>query len=135
VRTSPHILIVEDSHSVGEILTCALEQEGCTTVLARSGQQAVELARRLHPDLIALDVSQECLDGADVIAALRSDPALRDTPIIALSARAANLDSAFTAQVTRVFGEPFYPAEVAAAVMQTLAAIRASTTARPATRH
>jgi two-component system, OmpR family, phosphate regulon response regulator PhoB len=135
VRSSPRILIVEDSHSVAEILTCALEQEGCSTVLARSGQQAVELARRLRPDLIALDVSQECLNGADVVAALRRDPATRDTPIIAVSARDADLESALWPQVTRVFGDPFYPAEVAAAVMQTLAEIKASTTARPAARH
>src|SRR5206468_9670624 len=65
--TTPRILVVEDSPSVGAILMCAFEQEGCTTTLARSGAQAIELARHWQPDLIALDLGL----GHDVVATLK----------------------------------------------------------------
>jgi CheY-like chemotaxis protein len=134
VTTPPRILVVEHSHSVGELLTCALEQEGCTAVLARNGRQGVELARRLRPDLIAVDIGQACLGGADLIPWLRADPATSDIPIIALSAPAGALEASLSTQVTRAFGEPYYPAEVVAAVLQTLDELKAPTMVRPAIR-
>ena len=134
VRPKSSILVIEDSHPVGEILRCALEQEGCTAVLARSGPRGLDLARRLHPDLIALDVGHSCFGGADVIAELSADPATRDIPIVVLSARAADLEPALADRVARVFGEPFYPAEVVAAVLETLDDLRASTMVQPAAR-
>lgn len=133
--TPPRILVVEDRHAVGEILKCALEQDGCTAVLAQSGGEALELAQRLRPDLIALDVGVECPGGGQVIAALHADPATCDIPIIAIAARYHDVEPTLMRLVARVFGEPFYPAEIAAAVIETLAELRASTTAQPATRH
>jgi two-component system OmpR family response regulator len=114
------ILVVEDNQSVGEILASALEQEGCTTVLTSNGAAVVELAQRLHPNLITLDLAHAELRGSEVIASLRSDSSTRDIPIIALSARAHDLAPPMEGQVARIFGEPFYLAEVVSAVLQTL---------------
>ena len=116
MTTPLRILVVEDSPSVGAILTCAFEQEGCTTALARSGSGGIELAQQWHPDLIALDLSL----GGDVVAALRADQRTRDIPIVAISAPSRDLPRGVAQQLARIFGEPFYPAEVVAAAMEAL---------------
>jgi signal transduction histidine kinase len=52
------------------------------------GAAALEAARRAHPDLILSDVMMARLDGFALLRAVRADPALRDVPLILLSARA-----------------------------------------------
>jgi CheY-like chemotaxis protein len=116
VNRPPRILVIDDSRSVGDILLCALEQEGCVAVTALSAETGLQLARELRPDVIALDVGLGC----ELIGILRNDPATRDVPIIALAAPARGLPPMLSAKVQRVFGEPFYPAEVVTAVMETL---------------
>lgn len=115
MTTSARILVIEDSRLVGEILTCALEQEGCTAVVARTAAQGIDLAQRLQPDLILADLGV----GGDVIVGL-SRVVAADVPIIVLSAAGRNLGECGTARVARVFGEPFYPSEVVAAAMDAL---------------
>jgi DNA-binding response OmpR family regulator len=115
VATSARILVIEDSRLVGEILTCALEQEGCTAFVARTAAQGIDLAQRIEPDLILADLGV----GGDVVAAL-SQVVGADVPIIVISASGRNLAECGTNRVARVFGEPFYPAEVAAAAVEAL---------------
>jgi len=114
------ILVVEDNQSVGEILASALEQEGCTAVLTSDCGDIVELAQRLRPSLIALDLAHAELRTPEVLVRLRSDPTTCDIPIIAVSARARDLPPPTKGQVARIFGEPFYLAEVVSAILQTL---------------
>lgn len=114
------ILVVEDSQDVGAILASALEDEGCTALLARTGHQAVDLARRVRPDLITLDMALPGMPGSDVIAQLRADPATREIPIVAVCGHVRELDPTTGAQVARVVGKPFYLSEVVEAVLDTL---------------
>ena len=134
VQPRPRILIVEDSHSVGDTLACALEQEGCSVLVARTGREGIGMAKRARPDVIALDVGRACQEGTDALAALGADPATRGIPIVALSAGDGKRTAALRTQVARVFGEPFYLDEVVAAVLEVLDELTASTTAPPATR-
>ncbi len=114
--TTPRILVVEDSPSVGAILMCAFEQEGCTTTLARSGAQAIELARRWQPDLIALDLGL----GHDAVAALKAGSDTCAIPIVAISAPSRGLAHGVSSEVAGIFGEPFYPAEVVSVALEAL---------------
>ena len=114
------ILVVEDNQSVGGTLASALEQEGCTAILTHRCEQVAALAQRARPHLITLDLAHAELRSCDVIDQLRSDPSTREIPIIALSARAGNLPPPRESNIARVFGEPFYPAEVVLAVLETL---------------
>jgi CheY-like chemotaxis protein len=116
VTIPARVLVIEDSRLVGDVLRCALEQEGCSTVVAGTGQQGIELAQGLQPDLIMLDLGL----GADIVATLAGDPATCDIPIIAISAPKRDLAGDYSDQVARVFGEPFYPAEVVAAALEAL---------------
>ena len=79
------VLVVDDDKSVRELLAVILECEGYLVVTAASGADALRLAAELRPDLITLDVMMPDMDGWSVLAALKSDEALRDIPVIMLT--------------------------------------------------
>ncbi|MEJ2263291.1 MAG: response regulator transcription factor [Anaerolineales bacterium] len=78
------ILIVEDDPSLQETLEYKLTREGYQVQTAGDGQTAVELARRLEPDLIVLDIMLPIFDGFEVCRILRQD---MNVPIIMQTAR------------------------------------------------
>ncbi len=116
MAASLRILVIEDRPSVGAILTAAFEHEGCTTTLARSCADALRLVHTWRPDLILLD----CRVDGDLLGGLSDDPASRGVPIVAVAAQTRKLPRGYEKRLARVFGEPFYPAEVVAAAMEQL---------------
>ena len=66
------VLVVEDDDDLAEVLLEQLRRDGIPAVHARTGQQAVEMAARLEPALIALDIGLPDGDGFDVVEALRA---------------------------------------------------------------
>ena len=94
-RTTAQVLIVEDNVDAAETLREALELEGLTVTVAFDGATGVEVARRTRPDLVICDIGLPGdLDGYGVARALREDPLLRDTPLIALTGYAGPEDRA-----------------------------------------
>jgi len=79
------ILVIEDNEQNLYLVRFMLEKHGFTIREARDGRQGISLASELRPDLILLDIQLPMLDGYAVAAGLRKDPALRDTPIIAVT--------------------------------------------------
>jgi PAS domain S-box-containing protein len=79
------ILIVEDNRDAAESLRDLLELQGCTVALAYSGPAAVAVARQFQPEVVLCDIGLPGMDGHQVAAALRSDPALARVHLIALS--------------------------------------------------
>ncbi|MET0238255.1 MAG: response regulator, partial [Sphingobium sp.] len=75
------ILIVDDEISNIEIMNATLE-ESYEICFATSGEQALETARSILPDLILLDVLMPGLNGFDVCRALKQDKLLADVPVI-----------------------------------------------------
>lgn len=86
------ILIIEDEPDLRENLQQLLAFEGYRVLSAADGAEGLRLAREHHPDLILCDVIMPRMDGYDVLAALRSDPALCTTPLIFLTARSGRDD-------------------------------------------
>jgi len=83
----PRLLIVDDTPTNIEILLGMLE-DSYDTSFATSGRQALDLlAKTAVPDLILLDVMMPEMDGYEVCAALKSDPATREIPVIFVTAR------------------------------------------------
>ncbi len=76
------VLVVDDDPAARDLLTTNLGREGYRTVQARSGDEALELARKLRPDAITLDVLMPKKDGWAVLGALKTDPELCDIPVI-----------------------------------------------------
>jgi DNA-binding response OmpR family regulator len=85
----PRILFVEDEPSISEPFSKALVRAGFEPITARTGHEALALARRVEPDLVLLDLNLPDSDGRDVARELRRQG---DTPIVMLTARGTEMD-------------------------------------------
>ncbi len=81
----PSILVVDDEASIRELLNQNLQEAGYQVRVATNGREALEQVRHEHPDLIILDVMMPEMNGFDVAAVLKNDPATMDIPILILS--------------------------------------------------
>jgi two-component system, cell cycle response regulator DivK len=82
------ILLIEDNEQNRYLLTFLLEQHGYEVVPAVSGPLGLELAAKICPDLILLDIQLPGMDGYAVARALKGDPRLKSTPIVAVTSYA-----------------------------------------------
>jgi sigma-B regulation protein RsbU (phosphoserine phosphatase) len=81
------ILVVDDSATNLQVLVRTLDGTGHRILAARDGETALDIARRVKPDLMLLDVMMPGMDGFDVCRVLKRDPETRQTAVIFLSAR------------------------------------------------
>jgi signal transduction histidine kinase/CheY-like chemotaxis protein len=79
------ILVVDDDPNIRELLTQELTDAGYRVSVTANGREAVDAVRHDRPDLILLDVMMPELNGYDVAAVLKNDPATMDIPIVILS--------------------------------------------------
>jgi CheY-like chemotaxis protein len=102
------ILIADDKATGRELVRTVLEDRGYEVFEAANGIEALEMAHRLQPDLIILDLHMPGLDGFGVIKELRLIPALATTPVLALTASAMQGDrqKAFIAGFTGYISKP-----------------------------
>jgi PAS domain S-box-containing protein len=84
-RDRPLILIVEDDRSSQELMISYLESEGYVTVTAKSGTEAVRLAREMKPDVITLDMLLPGKSGFEAMHELKSSPATAWIPVLIVS--------------------------------------------------
>ncbi len=93
------ILIVEDNELNRDMLSRRLQRRGYDICVAIDGQQGLESARTLMPDLILMDLSLPQMDGWEATRLLKSEPSTSRIPIIALTAHAmlSDRDKAFAA--------------------------------------
>ncbi len=87
-----NILIVEDEADIIEVLRYYLEKENYRVHVAQDGFAALEIAEKVVPNLIILDLMLPRLDGTEVCKRLKGDERLRDIPIIMLTAKAEESD-------------------------------------------
>ncbi|MCP5074856.1 MAG: response regulator, partial [Rhodobacteraceae bacterium] len=86
------ILIVDDKEVNCLVLRDFLEPLGFTTILAADGQAEVEQARTTQPDMILTDLVMPVMTGFEAVAQIRQIPEIKDTPIIAISASAFEMN-------------------------------------------
>ncbi|HVA13174.1 MAG TPA: PAS-domain containing protein [Stellaceae bacterium] len=75
------VLVVDDDEVVHETVGSMLGREGYRVLHARSGAEALTMAREFRPDAITLDVMMPQMDGWSVLTALKSDPELCEIPV------------------------------------------------------
>lgn len=109
------ILVVDDEENVSGLLKLYLEADGFIVEIAEDGLNALELARKINPDLIILDIMLPYKDGWQVAQELRKD---MDTPIIMLSAKGDESDKILGLNLggDDYVTKPFSPGEVSARV-------------------
>ena len=82
------ILVIEDNEQNLYLITFILEKNGYKVFQARDGKEGIELACRVNPSLILLDIQLPVIDGYAVARELRSKPGLADIPIVAVTSYA-----------------------------------------------
>ena len=87
-----HILYVEDNEDNIYMLSNRLQKYGHQVLIARDGQEGVNIAHREMPALIIMDLNLPVIDGWETTRRLKSAPETRHIPIIALSAHAMSGD-------------------------------------------
>jgi two-component system alkaline phosphatase synthesis response regulator PhoP len=85
-KTARKVLIADDEPDIREILQYNLSAEGYEVFTAKDGDEALEKAKRIQPDLIVLDVMMPKKSGVEVCQLLRAQAAFKDTIILLLTA-------------------------------------------------
>lgn len=86
------IVLIEDDSDLFALLKYNLEKEGFSLSGSQTGRGALELCRRIRPDLVLLDIMLPDSDGLDICKGIRNDVDLAQVPIIFLTARASETD-------------------------------------------
>jgi two-component system, cell cycle response regulator DivK len=104
-----HILVVDDSEDMRDLLQRLLERAGYCVVLATDGQASLTQAKLHHPDLVLMDLSLPDMDGWEAVRHLRKMHEFRTTPIIAVTAHVSPREEerAMAAGCTAHIGKPF----------------------------
>jgi len=82
------VLVIEDNEQNFYLVNFLLTKAEYDVVAARDGREGIELAARVMPDLILLDIQLPVMSGYEVAAALKRDPALAGIPIVAVTSYA-----------------------------------------------
>lgn len=114
------ILICDNEEPLRALVRAALD--GHEIHEARDGDESLDRARALRPDLIVLDMMMPGRSGLDVLQTLRADPELAGIRVVMLTARAQASDHAAAehAGADRFVIKPFSPSRLAAAVEELL---------------
>lgn len=86
------LLIVEDHEELWDFLSRRLQRRGFEVAVAKDGQEGLDKARALQPNVMLLDMNLPIVDGWTVARTLKADPATASIPIIALTAHAMSGD-------------------------------------------
>lgn len=79
------ILVVEDDVVIGAMYKTKLELDGFEVLSASNGLMGLEMAKKEKVDLILLDIIMPQLDGFSVLSEIKSDPKIKNTPVIMLT--------------------------------------------------
>jgi CheY-like chemotaxis protein len=114
------VLVVEDEPQVGRVLSFCLRQSGHEPVNAGSGEEAISVALRDHPDVILMDLGLPGMSGLEATELIKHNREMSEIPIIALSARSPELwrERALQAGIRVYLSKPASMAEINQAIDQ-----------------
>jgi CheY-like chemotaxis protein len=113
------ILICEDEDTLRELVRVSLGP-GYHYVEAVDGVESLALARELRPDLMVLDLMLPRKSGVEVLADLRGDRFIGDTPVVVITAWTHAQQAAVAAGADRFVAKPFDPDELKTVVVELL---------------
>jgi len=114
------VLICDDEPSLRELIRISLDGP-YSFAEADDGEKSLEIARRLRPDVIILDMMMPRLSGLEVLSEIRGDRGLAETPVIVLTAQPSTKEEALRCGADIVMVKPFEPEQITAAVEEVLA--------------
>jgi two-component system, OmpR family, response regulator RpaA len=120
------IMVIDDDELVAQTLQRALKMYGYQVMLASGGTEGLQLARRHPPDLFILDIIMPGTDGYQVCRQIRSDPLLKELPVLFLTAKGHDEDKieGFRAGADDYLSKPFNMEELQLRVQAILRRVR-----------
>lgn len=120
------ILIIDDSPTVRRLSELILSKHGFTVHTADNGETGLDVARKVKPAVILVDYLMPKMNGHRFCQILRSDPLMRETPVILISSKGESVGEAFEQQhgVIHSFTKPFDPEELIAKLNEVLASTK-----------
>ncbi len=117
------ILIADDERPLARAIGAMLDKEGLRTVIVHNGDEALQVAQEMQPDLVLLDVMMPGRSGIEVCATLKTNPETRPIPVIMLTAKAEKTDRmvGMAAGADEYLVKPFSPTELIDLVNKVLA--------------
>jgi two-component system, OmpR family, alkaline phosphatase synthesis response regulator PhoP len=108
------ILIADDNENIRDAITFLLEDEGFKLWIAENGVDTLKKMKEVRPDLLLLDVMMPEMNGYDVCRAIKSDPELKNTYIIMLTAKgqATEQERGKAVGADEYIVKPFSPSEI-----------------------
>jgi chemosensory pili system protein ChpA (sensor histidine kinase/response regulator) len=121
------VLVVDDSITVRRVTQRLLERNGMRVLTARDGMDALALLQDNKPDIMLLDIEMPRMDGYEVAAQVRGDPAHRAMPIIMITSRVGEKHRARAIElgVNDYIGKPYLESQLLEAISPLVAARRA----------
>ena len=114
------VLICDDEPALRELIRISLDGP-YQIVEADDGEESLEIARSIRPDVVILDMMMPRRNGLEVLSALRKDKELSEIPVIVLTAQPGTRENALREGADIVMVKPFEPEEIVAAVEEVLA--------------
>jgi two-component system alkaline phosphatase synthesis response regulator PhoP len=118
------VVCIEDDPEFLGLMQIMLNDANVNFVPAYGGEAGLEAVREHQPDLVLLDLMMPDMNGWDVCMRMRSDEALRDIPVIVITALATRYDRLYGERVAKVadyITKPFIPSQLRASVAAALA--------------
>ena len=114
------ILVVDDSADNVAMISLALQTQGYRVVTANNGEDAVTVAAHTMPNLILMDINLPTLDGLGAARRIRETDALREVPIVAITAFGTEgfQRAAYDAGLSGYLTKPFSPLQIYSLIKQ-----------------
>ena len=113
--TKKTILCVEDEPEMIDLIRLILSRRGYIVQGAPGGVEGIRMIREHHPDLVLLDLMMPDMDGWEVYQQMKADQAMREIPVIVVTAKAQNIDKVLGLHIAKVddyIAKPFSPQEL-----------------------
>ena len=122
------VLIAEDEPNIVISLEFLMREAGYDVTVASNGVDAINLAEKLRPDLVVLDVMLPAVNGFEVCRRIRESPTTRDVRVLMLTARGreSEMEKGLAAGANAYMTKPFSTTELADAVASLLGTTRLS---------
>lgn len=113
--TMKKVLIIDDDKDLTDLYEHMFKKENFEVYVTNKGSDSLEIANKVKPDIIILDIVMPKIDGFEVFKAIRKDPTLKKTPVIVLSnlSQEEEIREAFAYKAAKYLIKAHYtPAEV-----------------------
>lgn len=119
------IVIAEDEADIRNLILFTLQLDGHEVFATKNGEEAVKKVREEQPDIILMDVRMPKMTGYEACEVLKSDNALKDIPVIFLSAKGQDkeIETGLNLGAVKYILKPFSPDKLTSQVKQILAQV------------